>query len=721
MLNPNRFFASTPKGIETLLADELRELDVKGVKETRSGVFFEDSLATAYKVCLWSRVANRVFLPIANFPANSPEELYEGTLEIDWPSHLGCDSTIAVDVNVTNSSITHSHYAELKIKDAIVDYFQILEGNRPSVQLDRPDIRVNAYINRNTVQISLDLSGESLHMRGYRNLPGAAPLKENLAAAILMRAKWPQIASQGGSFVDFMCGSGTLPIEAALIACDIAPGLLRTHYGFHGWKQHQPDIWEELIGQAEMRKQNGLSRSANILGFDHHKESVSRAQGHVANAGLESVVTIEFQDVYKVRRDFSKSGLAVVNPPYGKRLGQTDELNDLYQTIGAVLKNNFVNWQACVFTDNLDLGKQIGIRANKIHTLFNGALECKLLHFSVTQDQFFTHSRLPGFVAHEQLSPNAEMFRNRILKNNKKLGRWLKREAVRCYRLYDADLPNYAVAVDVYEGERLWVQIQEYAAPPSIDAQKAQWRVREVITIIREAFELQDDQIFLKVRSRQKGNSQYGKLAASQNFHEVREGMCKLLVNFEDYLDTGLFSDQRITRSLIAAASKGKTFLNLFAYTGTATVQAAMGGAVRTTSVDKSNTYLEWARNNLSLNGFSGNEHQFVRADCLEWLKKPVRNDTYDVILLDPPTFSNSTDMQFEFDIQRDHLFVIRQAMRFLKKRGQLYFSSNSRKFHLDDGLDEYDIENITHRTIPPDYKQRQNAHQCWVIKHKVQ
>jgi len=721
MLNQYKFFASTPRGMETLLTEELRVLGVQGIRETRSGVYFEDVLEVAYKVCLWSRISNRVFLPITKFPANSPEELYQGVRDIAWSEHLKCSNTIAVDVNVTNSHITHSHYAALKIKDAVADYFQELNGSRPSVQLDQPDIRINAYINHNAAQISLDLSGESLHIRGYRDKGSAAPLKENLAAAILMRAKWPQIAAEGGGFVDFMCGSGTLPIEAALIACDIAPGLLRSHYGFYGWKQHQPDIWAELTDQAESRKQEGLDKSATILGFDHHKDTIAKAEHHVRNAGLESVIKIEFQDVYKFRRDSAKNGLVVVNPPYGKRMGQSDELNQLYEAIGDVLKNNFVNWKACVFTDNLNLGKQIGIRSNKIHTLYNGALECKLLHFDVYKDQYFSDSRLPGFVTKEQLSDNSEMFRNRILKNIKKLARWRKKDAVQCYRIYDADLPNYAVAVDLYEGEQLWAHVQEYAAPRSIDVKKAKWRVREVITIIQELFELQEDCIFLKVRSRQKGSSQYEKLSARKNYHQVLEGQCKLLVNFEDYLDTGLFLDQRITRGMIAAKSRGKSFLNLFAYTGTATVHAAAGGAVRTTTVDMSKTYLEWAQKNMSLNGFNGNSHQFVRADCLEWLKKPDRDIKYDIILLDPPTFSNSKDMKFEFDIQRDHVHIVHQAMKFLREGGELYFSNNLRKFKLDEEkLSEYGVRNITQQTIPLDFSRRQNIHHCWVITHKA-
>lgn len=712
-----RFFAAAPKGIETLLAEELDHLGMQGVKESRSGAYFEDTIAAAYRVCLWSRVANRVLLPVSSFAASSPEALYEGIAKINWNEHLSADNTLAVDANVSNSNITHSHYAGLKIKDAIVDYFREREDVRPSVEIEQPDVRINAYINNNQAEVYIDLSGDSLHQRGYRDESTIAPLKENLAAAILLRAKWPAIAADGGDFADFMCGSGTLPIEAAMMACDIAPGLLRSYYGFLGWKQHRPEVWEALLEEARNRREKGLERTPVIRGFDNHRNSIHKAQHHVRQANLDAYISIEYQDVHNFRLEFSKKGLVVLNPPYGKRLGQDDDMDHLYKTIGEVLRKNFVNWKASVFTDSLDLGKQIGIRAHKIHTLFNGALECKLLHFDVQEDEFFSDSRLPGFVSHEQLSENAAMFRNRVNKNRKHLTRWAKKENISCYRLYDADLPDYAIAVDVYNGEQCWLHIQEYQAPKSIDEKKARWRLREAITILRDLFGVDEGQLYLKTRSKQRGDSQYEKLNMSQNFHRIEEGGCTLLVNFEDYLDTGLFLDHRITRSLIAASAMDKSFLNLFAYTGAVTVFAAKAGATRTTSVDMSKTYLRWAQKNMTLNGFLGKEHEFIHADCLEWLERTDHEAKYDLIFLDPPTFSNSKRMTRILDIQKDHVDMIKRTMELLNDGGELYFSSNARRFKLNAAeLNEFTIKDITAKTIPEDFKRRQNIHHCWVI-----
>jgi 23S rRNA (guanine2445-N2)-methyltransferase / 23S rRNA (guanine2069-N7)-methyltransferase len=713
-----RFFAAAPKGIETLLAEELKDLGLRSVKESRSGAYFEDNIKAAYRVCLWSRTAVRVLFPVSSFAANSPEELYAGIAKVDWSEHLTVANTLAVDANVSNSNITHSQYAGLKIKDAIVDYFRDRDNDRPSVDTKRPDVRINAYINNNNAEVYIDLSGDSLHKRGYRDEGTTAPLKENLAAAILLRAKWPEIAAEGGDFVDFMCGSGTLPIEAAMMACDIAPGLLRTYYGFTGWKQHQPEAWQALIEEAQKRREKGLERTPVIRGFDNHRKTIGKAQHHVRKANLDAYISFEYQDVFDFRLEFSRKGLVVLNPPYGKRLGQDDDMADLYETIGDVLKNNFINWKASVFTDSLDLGKQIGIRANKIHSLFNGAIECKLLHFDVLESEFFSDSRLPGFVGHDQLTENADMFRNRLNKNRKHLAKWSRKENINCYRLYDADLPDYSMAVDVYSGDTLWLHVQEYEAPKSIDQNKARWRLREAITILRDTFGLDESQLFLKTRSRQRGESQYEKLDMSKNFHRVEESGYKLLVNFEDYLDTGLFLDHRITRSLITAAAKGKSLLNLFAYTGAITVAAAVGGAIRTSSVDMSKTYLRWAQKNMTLNGFLGKEHEFIHADCLEWLARTDHDTKYDLIFLDPPTFSNSKRMTRVLDLQKDHVDMIKQAMDLLEDGGELYFSNNARRFKLDEtALREYNITDISAKTIPQDFKRRQNIHHCWLLK----
>lgn len=394
------FFATVPKGIEALLAEELRSLNAKEVVQTRAGVSFKGTIATAYRACLWSRLASRILLPLTSFRASNPAELYDGARSVSWKNHIAVQGTLAVDCSVSQSKITHSHYAALKIKDAIVDQFRDECGVRPSVDISRPDMRINAYIHRDQATLSLDLSGESLHRRGYREKDVAAPMKENLAAAILLYAKWPSIAQEGGMLLDPMCGSGTIPIEAALLAGDIAPGILRSHYGFSGWKQHNESIWTDLLAEAKERRRNGLERLPRIIGCDKDSGAIKAALTNARRTELHGKLHFERRDISALDRLTGikdMHGLVVVNPPYGERLGEREDLSGLYSSLGAQLRLNFRQWKAAVFTYAPELGKKMGIRARRIHTLYNGALECKLLHFDIEPQWFMREFREPGY------------------------------------------------------------------------------------------------------------------------------------------------------------------------------------------------------------------------------------------------------------------------------------------------------------------------------------
>ncbi|ELT96746.1 hypothetical protein CAPTEDRAFT_127483, partial [Capitella teleta] len=307
-----------------------------------------------------------------------------------------------------------------------------------------------------------------------------------------------------------------------------------------------------------------------------------------------------------------------------------------------------------------------------------------------------------------------EMFANRLKKNLRLMGKWVKKEGIECYRLYDADMPEYAVAVDIYKD---WVHVQEYAAPKSIDEDKAHQRLLEALEVIPGVLGIPEKQVVFKRRERQSGKRQYEKLEQSGDMLEVKEGQCRLLVNLRDYLDTGLFLDHRKMRLRIATEAQGKDVLNLFCYTGTATVHAAVGGAASTTSVDLSNTYLGWARKNLLLNGMVDRKHRLEQTDCVEWLKQEKRQ--YDLIFMDPPTFSNSKRMRDVFDIQEVHVELVNLAMARLRKGGVLYFSNNFRRFQLAEELEQkFNVEEITASTIDRDFQRRPGIHRCWSIKH---
>ena len=430
-----------------------------------------------------------------------------------------------------------------------------------------------------------------------------APLKENLASAILLYSKWPSVAKVGGALVDLMCGSGTLPIEAALTAADIAPGLQRPYFGFLGWRGHESAIWDSLIKEAEGRRETGLSILPAILGFDRDPSAIRTSISNAEKAGLRGRIRFEQREVSSIGevKGLGTKGLVIVNPPYGERLGSEDELKGLYLEIGNQIKKSFVGWKGAVFTGTPGLGKELRMRPRRVRTLYNGALECKLLHFDVEPRWFYKEGteleNLPspypeghklfakegdklvspfdkGGLRGISLSPGAEMFANRLRKNLKGIGAWAEKNGISCYRLYDADMPEYAVAIDIYDK---WLHVQEYEAPKSIDEAKAEMRLKEVMEVFPHILRIPSSRLFLKIRRRQKGPSQYPKFDDQRRFHQVREGNCVFLVNFTDYLDTGLFLDHRLTRFMIQDMAKGKSFLNLFGYTGTASVHAARG------------------------------------------------------------------------------------------------------------------------------------------------
>jgi 23S rRNA (guanine2445-N2)-methyltransferase / 23S rRNA (guanine2069-N7)-methyltransferase len=731
MNDSQRFFATAPLGIEPLLAQELRDLGAAETAATRAGVAFEGGLETAYRACLWSRLANRVLLPLARFPAATPETLYAGIRGIDWDQHMDSEASFAVDFASGRSQITHTLFGAQKVKDAIVDHFRESRGSRPSVRLDRPDLRINLYLDRDVATASIDLSGDSLHKRGYRLQGGKAPLKENLAAAVLLRAGWPRTAAAGGHFIDPMCGSGTLPIEAALMAADFAPGLLRAYFGLFGWKRHDPALWQALAEDAERRAEAGLRTLPPIVGYDIDRQAVRIALDNIERVGLRGYVHVERKAVAELRPRHT-AGLVAANPPYGERLGDQETLVPLYSELGETLKTHFQGWRASVLTGNPELAFKLGIRAERYYTLYNGALECRLFNFEIVPEKFFT-PHPPEPLTEQQRKTRAlvrqarklaadgggaEMFANRLRKNLKNLGRWARQNDIACYRLYDADLPEYAVAVDLYRGEKLWVHVQEYEAPSSIDPAKAEARLIDALAAIPAVLEIPMEQLFLKVRRKQKGPAQYEKQAEAGRFHVVEEGGLKFWVNFEDYLDTGLFLDHRPTRRWLQERANGRRFLNLFAYTGSATVYAAQGGAIATTTVDMSRTYLDWAARNLELNGIRGDRHELVQADCLDWLEGAVETRRrYDLVFLDPPTFSASKRMRDTLDIQRDHAALIRKAAGLLSPDGLLVFSTNFRKFKLDaEALADLKIEDITRRTIPRDFERNPRIHHCWII-----
>ncbi len=822
-------FATAPHGVARLLADELAELGATDVTVAGAGVRFHGNPHTMYRVCLWSRLANRILLPVLRGKADSEDALYALVQSLDWSQHMAVGNTLAVDFFSSHSQVSHTLYGAQKVKDAIVDQFREATGERPSVERETPDIRINVYLHRDNARIALDMSGSSLHRRGYREESTRAPLKENLAAAMLLASGWPAMAAQGQSLFDPMCGSGTLLIEAAMMASDTAPGLARSYYGFLGWRGHDDALWQSASNDAIARRSKGQEKLADsgvkILGADRDSRVLTACNSNLQAAGVEGLVQVQQQDFFKTENaltDFSKklsspppqSGLLVFNPPYGERLSTGNSASTFYRDINKRLRNSFHQWQIGILApadapthllrlktdaanNSTDKKKKGGNKKQTAGLGFsNGGIDCRYLTGTVGGGTAGTAASIwsgktsdptgktsdptgktsePGGSAMEppatprknvwtkagdtdldenkvaatetattqpepspdtsttQVSTQPSMFRNRLAKNRKKLKSWLKQNDIRAYRLYDADMPEYAVAIDIYNIEhpespndlQTRAVVQEYRAPASVDAGKARERLQQVLGDTIAELDLQPEHLHLKVRERQKGTSQYEKGHDTQAFYRIEEYGCRVLVNFDDYLDTGLFVDSRKIRHYIQQQAAGKRFLNLFSYTGCATMHAIAGGATQTTSVDSSRTYLNWADKNLKLNTGSyhndnneaTDQHQMVRADAMTWLAD--NTEKYDLILLDPPTFSNSRDLATDWDVQKNHVESIERCMQRLSPDGTLVFVTNYKRFRFEeDKLPGIKAENRSTWSTDRDFSRNQKIHQCWFIQH---
>jgi 23S rRNA (guanine2445-N2)-methyltransferase / 23S rRNA (guanine2069-N7)-methyltransferase len=701
-------------GAASVLAEELAQFGAADIRARSHDVRFQGTLQVGYRACLWSRSATRVYLSLGQIEAVSSKGIYEALKRIDWRAHISPGATLACDCSGGNESIRHTIYGSQLLKDAVCDALREARGERPNIEPQRPDVLLHMHVEGPTALISVDFSGESLHLRGYREAGGRAPLKENVAAAVLLRAGWAETAAAGGWLIDPMCGSGTFLSEGALIAADAAPALQREYFGFLGWHGHDAALWNSLREEAQSRRAARPVRPC-ILGSDIDAQAVGAAIENGERAGVGDWMSVQRRALAEVSAPAGASGLLVVNPPYGERIGA--ELPALYTQLGETLRTRFAGWQAAILTGNPPLARNLGLFAKRTHRFFNGPIECRLLRFNI--DAASTERPAEQVRADWAIRPGAQMFSNRLRKNLERLQPWAQRERIRCFRVYDADMPEYAFAVDIYDADARHVYVQEYAAPKSVNPEGARERRREVLAVLPAALEVPAERVHTRVRKPQKGAEQYAKRENRGERFAVEEGGLKFWVNFHDYLDTGLFLDHRLVRAMLRGWARGADFLNLFCYTGSATVYAAAGGARSTVSVDLSNTYLDWARDNLLLNGCDSERHELHRADCLTWLEQQApAGPRFDLIFLDPPTFSNSKRTAGVLDVQRDHVGMIRRSMKLLRPQGRLVFSTNFTRFKLDTAaLADLAVQDITAESIPRDFERHTRIHRCFALK----
>lgn len=747
------FFATCPQGFEHILADELKRLRAQSVRPLKGGVAFFGSKVEGYRVCLWSRIASRVLRVMGRAEAYSAEALYDGVKALPWATVVGEGATIAVSARGTNDALRNTQFIGLKVKDAVCDRLRDARGKRPDVQPQRPSVPIWVSLHGKKATVSIDYAGESLHRRGYR-VPGEsveAPLKEALAAGMLVWGGWDRVAApalrrsraehvgdakpaEAPVFVDPACGSGTLVLEAAMMATDRAPGLSRDYWGFEGCADFDADAFDDLLADADERFERGLEGAPKLFGFDIDSQAVGIARGNARRLGFAKLVAFGCADCADLENSLQQNevaldqrGFIAVNPPYGVRL-LAHGLEGFYNHLSKGLRNFPSSWEMVVITPDEDFDASVGFEAQNAQPAYNGAIEAtlrsyRLGHTTLIEAPLVT---LEGVeVKVDVTSDHALQFAARLRKMAKARRKWAKKNGVHAYRIYDADLPDYSVAVDVFEEAGTGnanLLITEYQAPKEIDPLKALHRFKDVCAVAPVLLGIPEERVFTRVRRQAKGGSQYRKQEHVSHRIVVEEAGHSFELDLSGYLDTGLFLDHRITRGMVGKMAADKRFLNLFAYTGTATVYAAAGGAASTTTVDMSQTYLDWAKRNMKMAGFTGHAHRFVRADVLSWIERAAEEEaeSYDLVFLDPPTFSNSKTMgERTWDIQRDHAELLRLVRRLLAPGGSIVFSGNLRSFKLDElkvrscGLG---IENVTAQSIPEDFSRNPRIHFCYVL-----
>lgn len=759
------FFASCPEGFEDLLAQELRALGMRRVRPLKGRVSFAGEPIDGERACLWSRLASRIYAVIARFDAVDANELYEGASSVRWEDVLAPGASIAVSAQGTTDQLRNSHFTALRVKDAICDRLADATGQRAQIEVERPDARIFTTLLRGRVGLHLDLSGDPL----FRRLPRAATLSD--AAAPVLRPDYAALVLERCGFtgacraayrgeapipvlVDPNCSGGGVALEAARAALGIAPGLERRHWGFMGWGRHDVDGWNEIADKARSLQQRcsdslsdprvlAFSRNPGVCGY---VARVLHAAGAHKAAEIFAGEAIGIDVASKVPFD---APCFIATDASDLTIGETARITSLTSRLRALPPLHGAPI-AAIDRDGI-ASFAIGSKATSQTEIKPGNEQATLSYWaptsaastpadSLAEDDGGRGARIGHAVIDlgngktlPVLLSESEQFANRLKKNARLRRKWAKRTDVTCYRVYDADLPDYSAAIDLYEGSEAtpgrWLVIAEYAAPKSIDPVLARSRMLDMIAIAPEILEVPKDNVYAKARTRSKGGSQYAKskMMVSERKEEIaliEEGGLTFEVNFNSYLDSGIFLDHRITRNMvrhIARDMHARYFLNLFAYTGTATCYAADAGVEETVTVDLSNTYLDWAERNMQRNGFTGHPNHYVRADVLAWMEEMInRGNTWDLIFCDPPTFSNSTNMNGRtWDVQRDHVELLTNLCRLLMPNGKAIFSCNLRSFKPD--VHELEsrnikIEDITSKTIPEDFSRNQRIHHCYIV-----
>ncbi len=702
-------------GLEAIVARELQGLCLDARITGPGHVEFPGSWEAICRSNLWLRCADRISILIAEFPCDDFDALFETTKAIAWESWLPRNAQIPVTGRSTKSHLTSVPAVQRTVKKAIVERLMHVDKN-VTLPEDGPVFKISIGLRDNHARVTLDTTGPSLHKRGYREIATKAPLKETLAAALVQLSFWrPE-----RPLIDPFCGGGTIPIEAAMIGRKLAPGLLRT-FVCEGWSQPTPDQWRDVRQEAQAKAISKLPE--RIIGTDIHAGAVSLARRNATAAGVGDDIHFQ-QKPFDQLTSKQPFGCVIANPPYGDRL-DAHELCELYTSLPLVLRR-LPTWSHFILTSYPQFEGLIGKEANRRRKLYNGRIECTYYQF---------HGPAPGSPVDQDakndspiITPvfggstskadtQAQIFANRLQKRVRHLRRWPRRRGITCYRIYERDIPEIPLVIDRYEDH---LHIVEYERPHDRDlAQHADW-LQLMVKTAGDVLEISPSQIFVKSRQRQRGTQQYERISNRKREVIVHEAGLQFLVNLSDYTDTGLFLDHRITRGMVRDLAEDKRVLNLFAYTGAFSVYAAAGDARATTTVDWSATYLQWAKRNFEINDLLSDQHQFLREDARQYVLQLPHRPLFDLIVLDPPTFSNSKRTPHTWDVQRDHAELINELLVRLAAGGSILFSCNFRRFKLEaERIRDAVMREVSRQTVPEDFRNGR-VHRSWLISHQT-
>lgn len=756
--------ATAAFGLESVVARELKALGYDARIPQPGRIEFEGGADAIAQANLWLRSAERVLIRIATFEAKDFGQLFDGVKAANWRAWIPADGEFPVNGRSHKSQLSSVPACQKIVKKAVVEALREQHGieELPETGATYP---IEVALLNDMATITLDTTGVGLHKRGYRPQQGLAPLRETLAAAMVQLSFW----RPGRPLLDPFCGAGTLPIEAAMIGRNIAPGL-RRKFGCEQWPDFPQAAWQKAREQAEQRILPPLEE--RILATDADPRAVVAGRRNAEAAGVAEDIHFQekaFSEVSSKR----KYGCIIANPPYGERIGEADEVAELYESLPLVLRR-FPTWSHYILTSWSDFEKIVGQPANRRRKLYNGRIACTYFQYHgprppkpgqasrtdepatdtgespavdtlppqtetalpetaisltgepASTDPAASDSNAPARLRREPPAPvfgglrpearrQAEEFASRLTKRARHLRKWPTKRGITCYRLYDRDIPEVPFAVDRYDQA---LHMAEYERPHDrTPAEHADWLDLMVQTAAK-TLEISRDAVYLKRRARQKGDAQYQKFGNQQSTRIVEEAGLKFQVNLSDYLDTGLFLDHRQTRAMVRDAAEGKDMLNLFAYTGSFSVYAAAGGAASTTTVDLSANYLDWAAENFRLNDLpvddSQLKHRFIQSDARDFLASLDQRQTFDLAVVDPPTFSNSKRTDDDWDVQQHTVEVLSQVAQHLTPGGLIFFSTNSRRFKLDEtSLANLEIREISRQTVPEDFR-NQRIHRCW-------